>query len=64
MFQAHLNREVSSNLIDIIKDLDWDEIVKADMQINANKKEKYCTENYIINAIYANKKRTKLKLVK
>ena len=64
VFQAHLNREVSSNLRNIIKDLDWDEIVKADMQINSNKKEDYCTEKYIINAIYNNKKRTKLKLVK
>lgn len=64
VFQVHLNREVSSNLRDIIKDLDWDEIVKADMQINANKKEDYCTEKYIINAIYDNKKRANLKLVK
>lgn len=64
VFQAHLNREVSSNLRDIIKDLEWDEIVKADMQINSNKKEDYCTEKYIINAIYNNKKRTNLKLVK
>ena len=64
VFQAHLNREVSSNLRNIIKGLEWDEIVKADMQINSNKKEDYCTEKYIINAIYNNKKRTKLKLVK
>lgn len=64
VFQVHLNKEVSSNLRDIIKDLDWDEIVKADMQINANKKEDYCTEKYIINAIYDNKKIPKLKLVK
>lgn len=64
VFQTHLNKEVSSNLRDIIKDLDWDEIVKADMQINANKKEDYCTEKYIINAIYDNKKIPKLKLVK
>ncbi len=64
IFQVHLNKEVSSNLIDIIKDLDWDEIVKADMQINANKKEDYCTEKYIINAIYDNKKIPNLKLVK
>lgn len=64
VFQAHLNREVSSNLRDIIKDLEWDEIVKVDMQINSNKKEDYCTEKYIINAIYNNKKRTNLKLVK
>lgn len=63
VFQAHLNKEVSSNLRNIIEDLDWNEIVKADMQINTNKKEKYCTEKYIINAIYDNKKR-KLKLVK
>ena len=64
VFQVHLNREVSSNLRNIIKGLDWDEIVKADMQINANKKEDYCTEKYIINAIYDNKKRANLKLVK
>ena len=64
IFQVHLNKEVSSNLIDIIKDLDWDEIVKADMQINANKKEDYCTEKYIKNAIYDNKKIPNLKLVK
>ena len=64
IFQVHLNREVSSNLRNIIKDLDWDEIVKADMQINANKKEDYCTEKYIINAIYDNKKIPNLKLVK
>ena len=64
VFQAHLNREISSNLRNIIKGLEWDEIVKADMQINSNKKEDYCTEKYIINAIYNNKKRTKLKLVK
>ena len=64
VFQAHLNRVVSSNLRVIIKDLEWDEIVKADMQINSNKKEVYCTEKYIINAIYDNKKRTNLKLVK
>lgn len=64
VFQAHLNREVSSNLRNIIKGLEWDEIVKVDMQINSNKKEDYCTEKYIINAIYNNKKRTKLKLVK
>ncbi|RDY29769.1 helix-turn-helix domain-containing protein [Romboutsia weinsteinii] len=64
VFQAHLSREVSHNLIVIIKDLDWDEIVNADMQINTNKKEDYCTEKYIINAIYDNKKTPKLKLVK
>lgn len=64
VFQVHLNREISSNLRNIIKDLDWDEIVKADIQININKKEKYCTERYIINAIHDNKKRTNLKLVK
>lgn len=63
-FQAHLKRPVSDNLRDIIKDLDWDEIVKADMQIQANKKDTYVTEKYIINAIYDNKKTLKLKLVK
>lgn len=63
VFQVHLNREVSSYLKELIKDLEWDEIVKADIQITTNKKEKYCTERYIINAILDNKKR-KLKLVK
>lgn len=63
VFQVHLNRDISSNLKELIKDLEWDEIVKADMQIITNKKETYCTERYIINAILDNKK-CKLKLVK
>ncbi|UEL48289.1 helix-turn-helix domain-containing protein [Terrisporobacter hibernicus] len=63
-FQVHLNRKMSSNLKEIIKDLDWSEIVDADMQININKKENYVTEKYIINAIYDNKRKVNLKLVK
>ena len=63
VFQVHLNRKISFNLKEIIKDLDWDEIVKADTQICQNKKEDYCTETYIINAIYDNKK-INLRLVK
>ncbi|SCH67364.1 Uncharacterised protein [uncultured Clostridium sp.] len=64
VFQVHLNKKMSSNLIDLIKSLDWDEIVSSDIQINENKKEEYCTEKYIINAIYDNKRVAKLKLVK
>ena len=63
VFQVHLNRDISPNLKELIKDLEWDEIVKADMQIITNKKETYCTERYIINAILDNKK-CKLKLIK
>ena len=63
-FQVHLNRKISSNLREIIKDLEWDEIVNADMQINANKQDDYVTEKYIINAIYDNRRKINLKLVK
>lgn len=63
-FQVHLNRKISSNLRDIIKDLEWDEIVGADMQINENKQDEYVTEKYIINAIYDNKRKVNLKLVR
>lgn len=64
IFQTHLNRQVSHNLRDIIADLDWSEIVDADMQINSSKKDTYVTESYVINAIYDNKKKPSLKLVK
>lgn len=63
-FQVHLNRKISFNLKELIKELDWDEIVNADMQINANKQGKYVTEKYIINAIYDNKRKVNLKLVR
>ncbi|WP_270304760.1 helix-turn-helix domain-containing protein [Terrisporobacter petrolearius] len=63
-FQIHLKRKISSNLRDIIKDLDWNEIVGADIQINSNKQDEYVTEKYIINAIYDNKRKANLKLVK
>lgn len=64
IFQGHLNRKISSNLREMIKDLEWDEIVNADMQINANKQDDYVTEKYIINAIYDNRRKINLKLVK
>ena len=63
-FQVHLNRDMSFDLRELISKLNWDEIVNADMQINTNKKDKYCTEKYIINAKYDNKKIPSLKLVK
>lgn len=63
-FQVHLNRKISSNLREIIRDLDWGEIVGADTQINENKQDEYVTEKYIINAIYDNKRNVNLKLVK
>lgn len=64
IFQVHLNRKMSSNLKELIGDLDWNEIVDTDMQINANKKDNYVTEKYIINAIYDNRRKINLKLVK
>ena len=64
IFQVHLNRKMSSNLKNLISGLEWNEIVNADMQIYQNKKEDYVTENYIINAIYANKRNINLRLVK
>lgn len=63
-FQVHLKRRISSNLKEIIKDLDWGEIVGADMQINSNKQDEYVTEKYIINAIYDNRRKVNLKLVR
>lgn len=64
IFQVHLNRKMSSNLKNLISGLEWNEIVNADMQIYQNKKEDYVTENYIINAIYANKRNINLRLVR
>lgn len=64
VIEEHLNRKASLELRELIRSIDWDVLVKVDMQIINNKKDTYCTERYIKNAIYDNIKTPKLKLVK
>lgn len=64
VIEEHLNRKASLELRELIRSIDWDVLVKVDMQIINNKKDTYCTERYIKNAIYDNIKMPKLKLVK
>lgn len=64
VIEEHLNKKASPELRELIRNIDWDVLVKADMQIITNKKDTYCTEKYITNAIFDNIKKTNLKLVK
>ncbi len=64
VIEEHLNKKASPELRELVRSIDWDVLVKADMQIINNKKETYCTEKYITNAIFDNIKKPNLKLVK
>lgn len=64
VIEEHLNKKASPELRELIRNIDWDVLVKADMQIMVNKKDTYCTEKYITNAIFDNIKKPNLKLVK
>ena len=64
VIEEHLNKKASPELRELIRNIDWDVLVKTDMQIMTNKKDIYCTEKYITNAIFDNIKKPNLKLVK
>ncbi|MGL5642693.1 MAG: helix-turn-helix domain-containing protein [Paraclostridium sp.] len=64
VIEEHLNKKPSPELRELIRSIDWDVLVNADMQIMTNKKDTYCTEKYITNAIFDNIKKPNLKLVK
>lgn len=57
VIEEHLNKKASPELRELIRNIDWDVLVKADMQIITNKKDTYCTEKYITNAIFDNIKK-------
>ncbi|WP_107602630.1 helix-turn-helix domain-containing protein [Clostridioides difficile] len=64
VLEEHLNKKASPELRELVRSIDWYVLVQADMQIFTNKKDTYCTEKYITNAIFDNMKKPKLKLVK
>lgn len=64
VIEEHLKKKASPELRELISRIDWDVLVNVDIQIINNKKDIYCTERYIKNAIYDNIKIPKLKLVK
>lgn len=64
VLEEHLKKKASPELRELISRIDWDVLVNVDIQIINNKKDIYCTERYIKNAIYDNIKIPKLKLVK